>query len=74
MEEEKIILYTTHCPRCKAVEIQLDRKGIKYEVVDDPDAVVAFGEAHGIIEAPLLEVGSKAMDFRAALNWVKEHK
>lgn len=65
-----IRLYSTHCPRCKAVEMKLDRTGIEYEVVDDPDAVTAFGEAHGILEAPLLEVDGEALDFGKAITYI----
>ena len=28
--EEKVILYTTHCPRCKALAMKLDQARIKY--------------------------------------------
>lgn len=68
--EEKVILYTTHCPMCKQLERQLGLKGISYEECDDEDKMREMGFTH----APILEVNGERMDFAPALRWIKTHK
>ena len=68
--EEKITIYTTHCPMCRQLERQLDMKGLKYESVDDLEKMKEMG----FMSAPMLVVDDKQMDFRTALRWVKEHE
>ena len=65
-----ITLYTTHCPKCKVLEIKLSQKGISYTSVDDPKEVVAFGEKHKITGAPILDIDGKALPFADAVKWV----
>ena len=62
----EIILYTTHCPKCKVLETKLRLKGIKYAEVDNIDEMTALG----IQSAPFLSVNGQLMDFGAAVKWV----
>ena len=52
--EKKILLYTTHCPKCRILEKKLTDKGIEFEKIDD---VKTMTDA-GIEEAPALELPS----------------
>ena len=35
----KVILYTTHCPKCKVLTTKLKAKGVDYEEVTDVDVM-----------------------------------
>ena len=39
-----IILYTTHCPRCKVLETKLNNKNLEYTIVDN--VLYPFKEAN----------------------------
>ena len=65
---EKIIFYSTHCPRCLILEKKLKAKGIKYEENND----VQVMQSKGLEMAPALEVNGVMMDFKKANEWIKE--
>ena len=65
---EKVILYEHGCPRCKVLKSKLDQKGIQYETVND----IAVMKEKGFVEAPKLEVDNVIMDFKQAVEWIKE--
>ena len=67
MENEKIILYSTHCPKCKILEKKLSSKNINYEEVDDVDKMLDMG----IKEAPVLGIGDNRLTFNEAIRWVQ---
>ena len=60
-------LYSTHCPRCKVLEMKLKQKNIDFEIIDDKDKVIEIGKANGIMSAPLLEINGKIYDFTQAI-------
>lgn len=64
----KVILYQHGCPRCKVLKMKLDQKGIQYEDVTDVEVM----KEKGFKEAPKLEVGETVMDFKEAVEWIKE--
>lgn len=64
----KVILYSTHCPRCKVLELKLQQKGIDYEENNNVEEMTA----KGFKEAPKLEVDGAIMDFKQAVDWIKE--
>lgn len=64
----KVILYQHGCPRCKVLKIKLDQKGIEYENITDVEVM----QAKGFKEAPKLEVDGVIMDFKEAVEWIKE--
>lgn len=64
----EIILYEHGCPRCKVLKMKLDQKGIKYENVTDVEVM----KSKGFQEAPKLEVDGVVMDFKTAVEWIKE--
>lgn len=68
---ERVILYSTHCPRCKVLTLKLQQKGIQYEEIND----VEIMKAKGFQEAPKLELpDGTIMGFKEAVNWIKEQQ
>lgn len=61
-----IKLYSTHCPRCRTLEMKLDRAGIEYEVCDDVEII----DTLGFKSAPILETEEGLLDFSQAIKWV----
>ena len=61
-----ITLYTTHCPKCKIVELKLKSKNIEYEECDDMEVMLS----KGFKQAPILDVDGKLLDFSAAIQYV----
>lgn len=66
----RVILYTTHCPQCKILSKMLDDKGIKYKQVTD----VELMKQKGFTAVPQLEIDSKIMNMKEAMQWIKETK
>ena len=65
-----ITLYTTHCPRCVVLESKLKQKNIKYNSCEDIDAMTE----KGFMQAPILEVDGKVMDFKTANDWINKYE
>lgn len=63
-----IILYEHGCPRCKILRSKLDQKDISYVIVSDIEVMQSLG----FKEAPKLEVDGVIMDFKQAVDWIKE--
>lgn len=61
-----ITLYTTHCPKCKVIELKLKQKDIKHDICED----VAEMQKLGIISAPALMVDGELLDFNKAVIWI----
>lgn len=66
--DSKVILYSTHCPRCMVLSKKLQQSGIQYEEVNDVEAM----RAKGFTDAPKLEVNGTIMDFKEAVQWIGE--
>ena len=66
--EDKIVLYTIGCPKCRVLEKKLEDSGIKYTRVEDIHLMMA----KGMMSAPMLEVNREIMDFAKAIDWVNE--
>lgn len=63
---EKVILYTTHCPRCKVLAYQLDEKHIPYEEFTDKQKMLEMG----MDMMPVLQIGNKQYSFKDAMKVV----
>lgn len=61
-----IVLYTTHCPKCKVLESKLDKKNIEYNICEDINII----QNKGITTLPTLEINNKMLSFKDAVNWV----
>lgn len=65
---QSVILYEHGCPRCKILKMKLDQKGVQYESITDIEVM----KEKGFKEAPKLEVDGAVMDFKEAVDWLKE--
>lgn len=63
-----VTLYSTHCPKCKVLELKLKQKNINYEEIND----VEIMKAKGFMSAPKLEVDGAVYEFKDAVEWIKE--
>lgn len=62
----KLVLYTTHCPKCKVIESKLNAKKIEFDIVDDKSTLLKMG----IVSVPVLEADGTRMDFLEANKYV----
>lgn len=63
-----VTLYSTHCPKCKVLEVKMKQKGIEYTVNDD---VAYMMNVLHVQSAPSLQVDNgEILDFSAALAWI----
>lgn len=64
----KPTMYSTGCPQCRVLEMQLKKKGIEFDVVSDMDIM----KQKGFMSMPVLEVDGEYLVFQKALQWIKE--
>lgn len=64
----KVILYSTHCPKCRVLEAKLNQKGIDYEEINDVELMQSMGFTH----VPKLEIDGVVYDFKEAVEWIGE--
>ena len=62
----KIVLFSTHCPKCNVLEKKLKTKNIEYEEIND----VEIMKEKGYLTVPILEVDGESMDFKKASDWI----
>lgn len=65
---EKLVFFSTHCPKCKALEMLLKKKNIEYVENNDVQEMLKLG----LQTAPGLMVNGKIMNFPEAMSWIKE--
>lgn len=63
---DKIILYSTHCPKCEVLKKKLAEKKITYTENNSVDEMLALG----ITEVPVLGIGGELKNFSAAVAWL----
>lgn len=68
MDGLKITLYSTDCPRCNILKDKLKDAGYRFQVVADPELMIALG----FKESPMLSVEGELMNFSKAIAWLKE--
>lgn len=68
MDNKTVIFYSTHCPKCKALEMLLKKYNIQYVENNDVQEMLDLGLA----SAPALKVGDLILDFSQAAKWIKE--
>ena len=61
-------LYTTHCPKCEVLYKKLEAAGLQFSVCDDVDQIIALG----FQSAPILEIDGQYMNFKQAVDWIRE--
>lgn len=62
----KVILYSTHCPKCEILKKKLTDKNVNFTEVNDTDIMLE----KGFMSAPMLEVGDEVMSFSNANKWI----
>ena len=67
---EKIIFYTTNCPRCQVLKKKMDSLGIEYELNDDIEEMMLWG----VQTVPMLRIEKQLLDFSQAVKWLKEYE
>jgi len=67
---ETVILYTIHCPKCNVLEKKLQGKNMKFQIIDDTQALIDKGFASR--NFPLLEINGVVMEYNDAIKWVNE--
>ena len=60
-----VTLYSTGCPKCRALEKQLNKNNIEYELVTDKNIMTQ----KGFLSAPKLEINGEVMDYTTAVKW-----
>ena len=65
----KVTVYTTHCPKCKAVETKLKSKNIDYIEITDENEMQKLG----FQSVPVIDVDGKIMNFSEAINWINNY-
>lgn len=61
-----VVLYSTHCPKCKVLSAKLQQKNINYTEVNDVDLM----QSKGLTVVPVLEVDGVVYDFKKAVEWI----
>ena len=62
-----VILYSTNCPKCQVLEKKLNANDIDYTIINDTDLMIK----KGFMSAPMIEVDGDVMDFKSAVEWLK---
>lgn len=68
--KNKIILFSTGCPKCNVLKQKLDASGLDYEVETDVSTLIDLG----IMEVPILKVGDDYKSFKVANDWINEYR
>lgn len=63
----KVIFYSTHCPQCRGLEMQLKAKKIEYTECDDKEEMLKIG----LQSAPALDVDGVLMNYAESLKWLR---
>ena len=62
----KVVLYSTHCPKCCVLERKLKQKGVEYIEVNDIETM----KQKGYDSVPVLEIDDVPLDFSKAAEWI----
>lgn len=65
----KVVLYSTHCPKCNVLEAKLKDKNIEFEEVNDKNLMIE----KGFMSVPILEVDGEVLKYADAMKWVNEN-
>lgn len=63
----KVVMYSTHCPKCKVLAMKLAQKGIEFEEIDNLDEMRRIG----LKSAPALRIEGNILGFNEAIEWLK---
>ena len=67
---DNIVFYhQKNCGMCRAVEMQLNKHGIKYDSIDSIEDMKKLG----IMHTPVLEVNGERLEGTSIMNWIKSN-
>lgn len=67
---DKVILYSTGCPKCRVLQTKLGQKKIKYEEITSIEEM----EKLGIYSVPVLSIDGKLLEFSEAVKYINTLK
>lgn len=69
---ETIVFYTIHCPKCKVLQTIMNKKNIRFDIVDDKNVVIEIGTLHNIDSAPFAKINGEFYDTKKLQKWIEE--
>ena len=71
---DKIILYSTNCPKCKVICKKLQQKNLDFIEIDckADTTYIEMLSGKGFRGMPVLQVGDEYFDFIKANKWIGE--
>jgi glutaredoxin len=71
---EKIILYSTNCPKCNVLEKKLEQKNIDFTIIDctADTTYIEMLIGKGFQSMPILQINDEFLDFSKANKWIGE--
>jgi glutaredoxin-related protein len=66
-QDNNIILYTTHCPKCKVLQLKLEKLNLSFEICEDIETM----ETLGFKTSPMLSINNKIYNFQEAVKFLK---
>lgn len=68
--DKTVILYSTGCPKCNVLKRKLDESCVKYTTEHNVDKMISLG----ISSAPALGVDGSILDFKQAVDWLRNRQ
>lgn len=70
MANNKTILYSTRCPRCRIITSKLKANHIEFTINSDTEEM----RSKGFTEVPMLQLDDGTiLNFREAINWFRKY-
>lgn len=63
-----IVLYSTHCPKCKVLKEKLKQNNINFEENNNVELMTQ----KGFTTVPMLEIDGVVYNYKEAVEWIKE--
>jgi glutaredoxin len=63
-----VVLYSTKCPQCLALEHKLKENGIEFKEENSIDVMIE----KGFMAAPMLEVDGEVMNYAESIQWINK--
>ena len=64
----RVVLYSTGCPKCNVLKKKLSELNINFVEINDTEEMIKLN----FINVPILEVDGMRMNFKEAIEWIKE--
>lgn len=64
----KVVLYSTGCPKCNVLKKKLTEHNIEFLENTNKEEMIDLN----FVNVPILEVDGERMEFKEAIEWIKE--